>query len=143
MVFMCNWNKWKDRMLFFFFKQKTAYEIVMCWSSDVCSSDLDHRHLLGLAQRERLGEQPPRDVAFSSREQGEVACGDGHETDVVDDRKKAKHRGRDSQRDQRRPDRHRPDEPGLRREAAGEVEGPRQRGGTTLPATASSTLSGV
>ena len=26
---------------FFFFKQKTAYEIVDCdWSSDVCSSDL-------------------------------------------------------------------------------------------------------
>ena len=27
--------------LFFFFKQKTAYEILTCdWSSDVCSSDL-------------------------------------------------------------------------------------------------------
>jgi len=27
--------------LFFFFKQKTAYEILGCdWSSDVCSSDL-------------------------------------------------------------------------------------------------------
>ena len=27
---------------FFFFKQKTAYEIYQCdWSSDVCSSDLD------------------------------------------------------------------------------------------------------
>src|SRR5213593_278519 len=27
--------------LFFFFKQKTAYEMVSCdWSSDVCSSDL-------------------------------------------------------------------------------------------------------
>ena len=26
---------------FFFFKQKTAYEVVDCdWSSDVCSSDL-------------------------------------------------------------------------------------------------------
>ena len=24
----------------FFFKQKTAYEIGLCWSSDVCSSDL-------------------------------------------------------------------------------------------------------
>ena len=32
----------KDFMFFFFFfKQKTAYEIVDCdWSSDVCSSDL-------------------------------------------------------------------------------------------------------
>ena len=29
--------------LFFFFKQKTAYEIYQCdWSSDVCSSDLQH-----------------------------------------------------------------------------------------------------
>ena len=28
---------------FFFFKQKTAYEILTCdWSSDVCSSDLHH-----------------------------------------------------------------------------------------------------
>ena len=28
--------------IFFFFKQKTAYEIYQCdWSSDVCSSDLD------------------------------------------------------------------------------------------------------
>src|SRR5213080_1975865 len=28
-------------MSFFFFKQKTAYEIPLCdWSSDVCSSDL-------------------------------------------------------------------------------------------------------
>ena len=35
--------------LFFFFKQKTAYEIYQCdWSSDVCSSDListTHIHL--------------------------------------------------------------------------------------------------
>ena len=34
----------KDRqswLFFFFFKQKTAYEIYQCdWSSDVCSSDL-------------------------------------------------------------------------------------------------------
>ena len=28
-------------LFFFFFKQKTAYEIYQCdWSSDVCSSDL-------------------------------------------------------------------------------------------------------
>ena len=30
--------------VFFFFKQKTAYEILTCdWSSDVCSSDLRQR----------------------------------------------------------------------------------------------------
>src|SRR5260363_245053 len=28
---------------FFFFKQKTAYEMIWCWSSDVCSSDLRAR----------------------------------------------------------------------------------------------------
>src|SRR3546814_828892 len=31
--------------VFFFFKQKTAYEMrISDWSSDVCSSDLHHRH---------------------------------------------------------------------------------------------------
>ena len=31
--------------MFFFFKQKTAYEIYQCdWSSDVCSSDLDYEY---------------------------------------------------------------------------------------------------
>ena len=31
--------------MFFFFKQKTAYEIYQCdWSSDVCSSDLYNRY---------------------------------------------------------------------------------------------------
>src|SRR3546814_10564538 len=31
-------------MFFFFFKQKTAYEMrISDWSSDVCSSDLAHR----------------------------------------------------------------------------------------------------
>ena len=35
-----------DVVFFFFFKQKTAYEIYQCdWSSDVCSSDL-FRHVL-------------------------------------------------------------------------------------------------
>ena len=39
-------NEWLDLdrigcVVFFFFKQKTAYEILTCdWSSDVCSSDL-------------------------------------------------------------------------------------------------------
>src|ERR1051326_6145875 len=39
-------------MFFFFFKQKTAYEIKECdWSSDVCSSDLLHRHRLAVVAR--------------------------------------------------------------------------------------------
>ena len=34
-------NEMENDVLFFFFKQKTAYEIRNCdWSSDVCSSDL-------------------------------------------------------------------------------------------------------
>ena len=37
-------------MFFFFFKQKTAYEILTCdWSSDVCSSDLYSIMLLQMA----------------------------------------------------------------------------------------------
>ena len=33
---------WGGGGVFFFFKQKTAYEILTCdWSSDVCSSDLN------------------------------------------------------------------------------------------------------
>ena len=36
----------KIKVLFFFFKQKTAYEIVSRdWSSDVCSSDLELKSL--------------------------------------------------------------------------------------------------
>src|SRR5213075_2046606 len=35
----------KEGNVFFFFKQKTAYEITRRdWSSDVCSSDLGERH---------------------------------------------------------------------------------------------------
>ena len=36
---------------FFFFKQKTAYEIYQCdWSSDVCSSDLGYQSIETLAK---------------------------------------------------------------------------------------------
>src|SRR3546814_18367017 len=46
--------------MFFFFKQKTAYEMrISDWSSDVCSSDLSGRstHLLPISRRAR---QPHR-----------------------------------------------------------------------------------
>src|SRR3546814_1294915 len=40
-------------VLFFFFKQKTAYEMrISDWSSDVCSSDLAAGHRVTGAQRE-------------------------------------------------------------------------------------------
>src|SRR3546814_4362452 len=45
-------------MLFFFFKQKTAYEMrISDWSSDVCSSDLLAGEDIGPGQRDRDGEQ--------------------------------------------------------------------------------------
>src|SRR3546814_17265484 len=41
-------------VVFFFFKQKTAYEMrISDWSSDVCSSDLPHRLRRGYAPRHR------------------------------------------------------------------------------------------
>src|SRR3546814_18139081 len=44
-----------DCVLFFFFKQKTAYEMrISDWSSDVCSSDL-HGDLIGAIRTHRLG----------------------------------------------------------------------------------------
>src|SRR3546814_3362448 len=42
--------------VFFFFKQKTAYEMrISDWSSDVCSSDLAGRHVCG-QRRPRGGD---------------------------------------------------------------------------------------
>src|SRR3546814_1394272 len=42
-----DWLHWlygRVYYVFFFFKHKTAYEVrISDWSSDVCSSDLDHR----------------------------------------------------------------------------------------------------
>ena len=41
--------------LFFFFKQKTAYEIYQCdWSSDVCSSDLVHGATSSQGDKDRI-----------------------------------------------------------------------------------------
>src|SRR3546814_4235616 len=45
--------------LFFFFKQKTAYEMrISDWSSDVCSSDLGELVALGVKILEILGVEP-------------------------------------------------------------------------------------
>src|SRR3546814_9266095 len=47
--------------IFFFFKQKTAYEMrISDWSSDVCSSDLGHETLM-------LGSRPVNSRAYVSR----------------------------------------------------------------------------
>src|SRR3546814_7015394 len=42
-------------MLFFFFKQKTAYEMrISDWSSDVCSSDLPASHIVEIQRHLRV-----------------------------------------------------------------------------------------
>src|SRR3546814_14764192 len=51
-------------MFFFFFKQKTAYEMrISDWSSDVCSSDLnDRRRIFGAAEvADRDGDERGHD----------------------------------------------------------------------------------
>src|SRR3546814_5640989 len=67
-------------LLFFFFKQKTAYEMrISDWSSDVCSSDLlAARHIIGLRRRvDDVVDRLHREV-------------EGHE---FDDRPQPAHRG--------------------------------------------------
>src|SRR3546814_14916542 len=54
MVFVLLALKGKQRVFFFFFKQKTAYEMrISDWSSDVCSSDLQRYHLRHLRRHHR------------------------------------------------------------------------------------------
>src|SRR3546814_3130115 len=49
--------------LFFFFKQKTAYELrISDWSSDVCSSDLPVRKPDGKGQRQAASERIPHEI---------------------------------------------------------------------------------
>ena len=56
-VGVVGWGGGVGVLLFFFFKQKTAYEIYQCdWSSDVCSSDLFLRVLPRCRFRKRVGE---------------------------------------------------------------------------------------
>ena len=60
---------WMSQSYFFFFKQKTAYEIVSRdWSSDVCSSDLPppnlrHRHYRSVRYHQAFNIMEPRSVA--------------------------------------------------------------------------------
>src|SRR3546814_5268896 len=45
-------------LLFFFFKQKTAYEVrISDWSSDVCSSDLDARYTFNYRSMKTLNDE--------------------------------------------------------------------------------------
>src|SRR3546814_1542777 len=72
-------------LLFFFFKQKTAYEMrISDWSSDVCSSDLggDEADVAGAAfqrvERRHLGQPEVAVDAIELGEQRLVAFGGGH-----------------------------------------------------------------
>src|SRR3546814_7336711 len=59
---------------FFFFKQKTAYDMrISYWSSDVCSSDLELAWPPGLRF---AGPQPPRDDAEQRHEQRDADAAD-------------------------------------------------------------------
>src|SRR3546814_12363469 len=66
---------WKLCVMFFFFKQKTAYEMrISDWSSDVCSSDLARRG----RQRRRQGRclcRRSRTVTPRRGPAGELPCG--------------------------------------------------------------------
>src|SRR3546814_7981117 len=53
-----------DCCVFFFFKQKTAYEMrISDWSSDVCSSDLQPFHLRDVAEDEMAVAVAPVEVS--------------------------------------------------------------------------------
>src|SRR3546814_6070696 len=53
---------WSSSVLFFFFKQKTAYEMrISDWSSDVCSSDLKQPKLVRKVIRRLTMKQLPQD----------------------------------------------------------------------------------
>src|SRR3546814_2040920 len=54
---------WFDVIFFFFFKQKTAYEMrISDWSSDVCSSDLVQRYGIAGNGAAHEGARPQHDV---------------------------------------------------------------------------------
>src|SRR3546814_458236 len=69
-------------MLFFFFKQKTAYEMrISDWSSDVCSSDL-----LSTRRNSRLAQRRLGDRAARFRRQRQVAVGSENCREALADR---------------------------------------------------------
>src|SRR3546814_2991950 len=64
----CSSVQWYYLCVFFFFKQKTAYEMrISYWSSDVCSSDLTLM-ALRLYDRRRDGKLPPQGLAHVDME---------------------------------------------------------------------------
>src|SRR3546814_3473538 len=73
------------RVYFFFFKQKTAYEMrISDWSSDVCSSDLDDPRVRGGARDDDLRAVLERRVAHLVEVDALVARGDAVGDEVVE-----------------------------------------------------------
>src|SRR3546814_6840473 len=68
-MYMCTLCLVSDSFCFFFFKQKTAYELrISDWSSDVCSSDLRMAsHSAARAKAGRIAKQigGPVDLALA------------------------------------------------------------------------------
>src|SRR3546814_10506673 len=62
MVFnLCGFLSFAYLFCFFFFKQKTAYEMrISDWSSDVCSSDLNSSRRAARCNGRRHGRDPPK-----------------------------------------------------------------------------------
>src|SRR3546814_16593897 len=72
-------------LLFFFFKQKTAYEMrISDWSSDVCSSDLEHPGVGYRAEHTRQGHEvhaaTPSPCRRRRVDRASVATGHGAKT---------------------------------------------------------------
>src|SRR5881392_4431217 len=81
--------------IFFFFKQKTAYEITHSdWSSDVCSSDLpiDRNALSGVYQRSRWSRRETPVRRSEERRVGKECCALCRSRWSADHLKKKKHR---------------------------------------------------
>src|SRR3546814_1858648 len=69
-------------VLFFVFKQKTAYEMrISDWSSDVCSSDLDQRrrHLAAQVEQRDRHAKPGQQPVAGAGQGGEEDDGEGGE----------------------------------------------------------------
>src|SRR3546814_21077518 len=73
--------------LFFFFKQKTAYEMrISDWSSDVCSSDLADRAFVALCLAIVIGIEPtlPSPVGIAANHRRRTMAKD-HGSQIKDD----------------------------------------------------------
>src|SRR3546814_13247198 len=93
-------------VLFFFFKQKTAYEMrISDWSSDVCSSDLfnidnaqrlDGRHIGSPAQRQQQAEGKSESNAKGSQYQRKRQASPAVVLDMSQAKHPTPHQDRDS-----------------------------------------------